>query len=131
MNGSMKKRSLVIGIVGIVVSLAVGVGAYGIFFYQNSPPPRGGTQEDVSQGFEGFVRSRAEDTMRKNYNASLIATYEKMRLQFPDSLDLKKKLATAYVDTRQYDKAKPLLEEVLRSSPEDPQAKKLLQEIPK
>jgi|GEM_PF-3428936 len=125
----MVKKNLLIG---VVVLLVTGVVAYNALFHKKKTPvPPGSSAETPAEGLDGFVKNRAEDTFKKAYYTSLISTYEKMLTQFSDSPDLKKKLATAYLDTKQYARAKPLLEEVLRSSPEDAQAKKLLEEIPK
>lgn len=59
-----------------------------------------------------FIQKRGEEALRKKTAASFVEVYEKMLDQYPDSLELKKKLAAAYTEAGQPEKAGPLLDEI-------------------
>ena len=72
-----------------------------------------------ASNFQGFALQRGERVIKKQISLALVATYEKMHAKYPDSVDLKKKLAFAYFGAELYDKALPLLEEVARTDQAD------------
>lgn len=67
--------------------------------------------EDIASDFQ----KKGMELAKKNYYAPLIATYEQMVAIAPDSVDAKKKLATAYFGAGDFDKARPLLEKIAQT----------------
>lgn len=65
------------------------------------------------------IQKHGEAMYRQKAYAPLIETYKRMLVRFPDNIDLKKKLAFAYFGAADYEKAKPLLEEVKIASVTD------------
>lgn len=106
--------------------LVGGVLFYRFYFSQQSPArpaPKieGGAEAPAS--VEDFLRKQGEASFKRKLSLPLIAVYQKMLAQYPESIDLKKKLASAYLAAGKYDQARPLLEEVLKSSPADTEAR--------
>ncbi len=97
-----------IGVIVIVVSMGVACFLGVIHFRKRSDPVRAANPRE-------FIQKRGEEALRKKTAMSFVAVYERMLAQYPDNLALKKKLAVAYTEAGQPEKAGPLLDEIAQS----------------
>ncbi|PIR17859.1 MAG: hypothetical protein COV46_02380 [Deltaproteobacteria bacterium CG11_big_fil_rev_8_21_14_0_20_49_13] len=114
----MKKKAIFIFIPFAVIVLVAGT----ILFVINFNKAKGGAKSlgsMTSQEIGSELKKIGEERLRGKMYAPLIATYKKMLEQMPDNIDLKKKLAFAYFGAAEYEKARPLLEEVSKSGLKD------------
>ena len=109
--------------------LAGGVVTCFLIFQKHKKQTQENQQASSPEGMQKFLQERGEAQMKKSYYGSQVAVYEKMLPIAPDNLDLKKKLASAYFGAGNFDKAKPLLEEIVQKDPSDQEAKKELEQI--
>ena len=93
------------------------------------PPIQKPTQ--VKQDLQDYFKSRGEAGLAHKMAQPLVAVYEKMLSQYPDNMEIKKKLALAYCDAGNYKSALPLLEEVSKSTLGDPSVQNKLEEAKK
>jgi len=87
----------------------------GVAYYLGVIPVRKGPSPVRAANPREFLQKRGEEGLRKKTATSFVAVYEKMLARYPDSLELKKKLAAAYTEAGQPEKASPLLEEIAKS----------------
>ncbi|MDO8643820.1 MAG: tetratricopeptide repeat protein [bacterium] len=98
------------------LSLALVLGGAAFFLYQYYNPRPSKTEPVSPRGdtFQRYIQKKGEVEMTKRTALTLAVVYEKMLAQYPDNLELKKKLAKAYQDAGQDNKARPLLDEINR-----------------
>ena len=111
---------------GVVILVGVGTGLT-LWKQKSRSVPAPVSAEKGTSYFE----ERGEALYKRKILAPQIAAYEKMREAYPDSVDLKKKLALAYFDAGEYAKAEPLLETVAKTNLSDDQVLKALEVIHK
>jgi len=106
----MTKKQILFSILLGLLILGVGVGFLKYRAHKRqetlvtpNPPPN---KEELQK----FLEQEGQKGLKKRNAQVLIGVYEKMLVQFPESVDLKKKLASAYEDTEEHDKAQKLLE---------------------
>ncbi len=112
----MTKKQILFSILLGLLILGVGVGFLKYRAHKRqealaapnlNPPPNPITKKEDLQK---FLEQEGQKGLKKRNAQVLIGVYEKMLVQFPESVDLKKKLASAYEDTEEHDKAQKLLE---------------------
>ena len=119
------KKIILIFIVAIVLSFAA-ILSYKIYFREMLKP----RSIPISSEDAGAAMNKMrEESYRKKAYAPLVAVYEKMLVNMPESIELKKKLAFAYFAATQYEKARPLLEEVSKTNSADDEVKRELEFI--
>ncbi|MBI2982375.1 MAG: tetratricopeptide repeat protein [Deltaproteobacteria bacterium] len=59
-----------------------------------------------------IIREMGEEGLKKKQYLPLIKVYEDLLTQYPDSKDLKRKLAESYEEVGELEKAKKLLDEI-------------------
>ncbi len=74
--------------------------------------PEKNGREIPAENTQELMKKRGETILREQYNRSLIVAYQKMLEQYPESLDLKKKLANAYLAAGEKEMAEKLLKEI-------------------
>lgn len=84
-----------------------------IYNFRNTP------EKSQAQPWNDFLRDRGEQGLKRKMALPLVSVYEKELKQFPQSMDLKKKLALAYFEAGKFDEARPLLIQVNQSSLSD------------
>ena len=113
MSSPLKKNLLLWGTI-LILTVLVGAGiVYYLSFHSRLAQPSKTPQESVSpQEMQEFLQKRGEAAFKKQRAEALIAIYEKMLPQYPDNIDLKKKLADAYRDAGREEEAEKLLKEL-------------------
>ena len=111
----MEKRPVIA--VGVVIGVAAAAYLYTLYSPGKVPPP----SPSSASNFQTMAQQRGEAAMKKQIALSKIAAYVPLQNKYPESQDLKKKLALAYFDAEMYEKALPLLKEVARTIPSDDQ----------
>ncbi len=102
----MKKYYWVLIAVGLLGILGIS----GIYLFRRNQSLQ--KQETVeAKGIKDFAAARGEKFLRQKQSASLIAVYEKMLQKYPDNQEIKQKLAQAYREVGQPEKAELLLKE--------------------
>lgn len=105
----MKKTKTILLVVGGLVILGVGGMLYRFRYFTSSEKAQTPIEaQEMNQYFE----KKSEKLMKEKYYGAQIALYEGMRKQYPDSVDLKKKLAEAYQNAGREEEAKKLLGEI-------------------
>lgn len=94
----------------IVLLLLGGLGAYWGGWI---PRAQKSHEENSAGAARDFLQKRSESFYRAKHYSPLVAVYERMIRRFPDKPDLKKKLAASYFGIGDYEKASPLLEEIV------------------
>lgn len=115
-------------LIGIGLTLAV-AGVYSIYFSQGKQKVETVSLEGATdqKAVQDAIQAAGEKAYKKAYLAPLIATYEKVLVAAPNSLELQKKLASAYLEIGDTAKARPLLEKLARSK--DPEAGKYKEQL--
>lgn len=97
-----KKKIILVVLSGVLILGVIGFYSFPLLKPKEIPV----SKEEV----ENFVQKRGEEGLKRKIALTQVAVYEKMLVQFPESADLKKKLASAYKDAGEHDKAQKLLE---------------------
>jgi len=95
------------------VAVLMAGGLLGYFHFRTRPVPLG--PEDALTRYKQaseFWLKKGRAGLEKKYFTPQVAVYERLVHQYPESLDLRKKLATAYFSSGNYEKASPLLEDL-------------------
>lgn len=114
----MKRKIIFILVPVAVIFLVVGTVLFVINF-NKAKRNANSLGSTTSREMESELKRVGEERLRGRMYAPLIATYKKMLEQMPDNIDLKKKLAFAYFGAAEYEKARPLLEEVSKTGLND------------
>lgn len=96
----------------LVLAVVVLVGAA---YYLGVIRVRKGAGPIRAANLREFLQKRGEGALRKRTAMTLVVVYERMLARYPDNLELKKKLAAAYTEAGQPEKAGPLLNEIAKS----------------
>ena len=117
----MNKKYLIV--LSVVVLTAAGSVAYFKYYAKK--------QNVVIEGpdMESMLKGRAEEELRKKMYAPFIEVYKNMLAKSPNDPNIKRKLAEAYVGAGQNMEASQLLEELLKSNPDDQGLKNLLDKV--
>lgn len=123
----MKKQTL-----QIIILLLVAIGVAGVIVRPwrhartvSLPFP----SANMRQTPQDFVDQEGLNAFKKKYYQSQIATYQMILKSAPNSMETKKKLAFAYFEAGEFDKSKPLLEEVSKSPLADDAVRKKLEQM--
>jgi tetratricopeptide (TPR) repeat protein len=92
-----------------------------------APAPSAMAPENVQKGIQEGVETK----FRRSQYLPMIEVYRRMLEKYPDNIDLKKKLGMAYFGAAEYEKARPLLEEVERAGLADAEVRRELGQIRK
>lgn len=104
----------------IIIVLALGIAGLAVFFCLYLTKNKTKTPNlPSSQIINTELQKRGEELYRKKMYAPHIALYKNLLDKMPESVDLKKKLAFAYFGAGEYERAKPLLEEVAKTPLKD------------
>lgn len=109
----MSKKIIVLIAVFCILSTA-------IFLIQKNKSSKSlETDRGVLSPKEGanYLQERGEALYKRDYYLPQIAVYQKMLEQYPDSVDLRKKLADAYRQIGKDEEAQRLLDEINKKAP--------------
>ncbi|MBI2339852.1 MAG: tetratricopeptide repeat protein [Deltaproteobacteria bacterium] len=104
----MHRKYLLVGLLAAAIILAVSAYFLTLRPLQAPEPVRAANPQE-------FIQKRGEEGLKKKRAMALAAVYERMLARYPDNLELKRKLAAAYTEAGQPEKAGPLLDEIVKS----------------
>ncbi len=95
------RRGSWIAAVGVLSVLVGGA----VFFLSHHHAEKKEAPAPQANGIQDFIQKRGEEGLKKRTAMTLAVVYERMLAQYPDNLELKKKLAAAYMEAGQPEKA--------------------------
>lgn len=114
-----KKHFIIIVMVAVMAGALVFAGYKFLATTRTAGSQKSFSQPAVPKDVPAQLEKRGEEIYRSKTYSPLIAVYKGMLAKFPDNIEVKKKLAFAYFGARDYNNAKPLLDEVARTPSAD------------